>query len=246
MFAIVELARQSETSLAAIDAVVGATLDFRLALGSRPESIEGNTGTFGKLLRQVWDSVVVERDALSILSPECELLGANWNAHSEPGAAPYRTISTREQLWPQLRAAGFTKFAARQASRTAGDAVETVSFVPMASWEPRRTGYAAGLFRIRLAVSGKMLADSPLERWLMPAQPVAGGGPACFESAEAALAALASDAERWFSLCHDREMLARLLDEPDWKIAVRLPTMRGHGSRGSALRTQLREFCLNG
>lgn len=247
LFAIVELARKSETSLDAIDGVVGATLDFLPALGWPPDSIDGYTDTIDKLLRQVRDSVVVERSALSILSRDCELLGSNWSLGSESTpTVPYPAISAKAQLWPRLRAAGFSKFGARQARRALSDAVESVTVVPMASSEQRRGGYAAGLFRICLEVSWAALAESPLQMWLMPAQRVAGGGPTYFASAEAALAALAGDAERWFSLCRDRQMLGRLLDEPDWKIAVRLPTMRGLGSRNSALRRRLREFCLSG
>jgi hypothetical protein len=124
--------------------------------------------------------------------------------------------------------------------------------------EKRANEYPSGLFRIGLGIFWSTLAERDgvrrnrrgefrpkysecqLQMWLMPRMRSAVAGPTCFECAEVALTALRREAEEWFLLCRNSEMFERLLDEPDWEILVRYPTMRGHGSSRSVWRALLR------
>lgn len=271
----VELHTQSPDSmsasacLAAINASAEAKLDIYSPGFTRPIEVELESYRLRDLLTGVLGSISLPQDEFAIHPPECQLFGANWSTGpiTRPSiqieGAGHVVLSARECLWPQLRANGFVEFSDRLAHRPTGNSIEVVSFIPMDPFEKRANEYPSGLFRLGLGVFWPELAEHDgvrrnrhgefrpkygecqLQMWLMPAMRAAVAGPTCFDSAELALRALREDAERWFSLCRSVETLSRLLEQPEWQILVRYPTMRGHGSYRSVFRAIL-QFALSG
>ena len=254
----------SSTCVHAIDAAVGAKLDIFSPAFTTPIEVELESYRIRDLFTGILSSISIPQDEFAIVPPECQLFGSNWSTSStQVRSIPIEStngavLSARECLWPQLRANGFVEFSDRLAHRPIGDSVEVVSFVPMDQVEKRANEYPSGLFRIGLGIFWPTLeerdgvrrnrrgefrpkyGECQLQMWLMPKMRAAVAGPTCFDSAELALTALRQEAEGWFSLCRNSEMFRRLLDEPDWEILVRHPTMRGHGSSRSVWRALLR------
>jgi hypothetical protein len=255
--------------LAAINASAQAKLDIFSPAFTTAIEVEIESYRLRDLLMGILGSISIPQDEFAILPPESQLFGANWS--TGPNTLPSipiegtgrAVLSARECLWPQLRANGFVEFSDRLAHRPTGNSVEVVSFIPMDPVEKRANGYPSGLFRIGLGIFWPEIAEHEggrrnrrgefrpkygecqLQMWLMPAMRAAVAGPTCFDSAELALKALREDAERWFSLCRSGEMFSRLLEQPEWQILVRYPTMRGHGSYRSVFRAIL-QFALSG
>ncbi|HBY60053.1 MAG TPA: hypothetical protein DEH78_09535 [Solibacterales bacterium] len=253
----------SSSCVHAIDNAVGAMLHIFAPGFATPIEVEQGTYRIRDLLARLEGSLPVPDDQLAVFPTACQLFGSNWSTRpiapsSAMEAEAFSIVTPRDHLWPQLRIDGFVEFTDRLAHRQTGDAVEVVAFVPMDPVERLTNRYPAGLFHLALGVFWPGIAQQEgarrnrrgefrpqhrechLQAWLMPATRAPFGGPTCFSTAEAALKSLRNDAEQWFALCRNGETLAQLLDEPDWKILVRLPTMRGHGSPRSVQRSLLR------
>ena len=173
---------------------------------------------------------------------------------------PRETVSARKNLWPILKAAGFTEFTERLAHRISNEFVEVVEFLPMDPFERKQSHHPNLLFRIGLGVFWPILGQDGLVRkngkgqarpianechvsnWLAPKTRGDHRAKMAFDSIDEATRAISIEGFGWLEIFGASDRALAQLRRPDWELFWCYPMMRGYGAAASSRRLA---YCAN-
>jgi hypothetical protein len=251
-------AQSASASLDSIERAIGNILDFStIQSGRRGEE------QYAIEIQELWEELGEHRPAPARSEALATAHGClddpAWTNRSEVFIAigtrgTSDEVSARKQLWPALRALGFSEFTDRLAHRASANLVETVEFLPVDQAERNAWNLPDHLFRIGVGIHWPALAEDGLLRknkggeprptvnechisnWLVPEGVACSEARTAFVSMEVATAALLGPGLAWLNLLRNCESALALLQRRDWELFWSYPMMRGYGASSSSRR----------
>jgi hypothetical protein len=206
--------------------------------GFRPTTgcMEGTSNKANCLESPIWSTV---ENGSTLQSPSQD---------SEP------VTSSRKNLWPILKKAGFSEFTDRLAHRISDHTVEVFELLPMEPFERKERNHPPGLFRLGVGVFWPDLGEDGLYRmgkkglprpkvnechvsnWIAPSSRTDQWARAAFDSVTDAIQSLTRPGLEWLDMLKDAERTLTLFQRADWELFWFYPMMRGYGAKGSSRR----------
>jgi hypothetical protein len=244
---------------ASLDQTIGTILNFSTIQSGRISEEQ-----YASNMRELWPQEECFRPAMGcvegtsnevncIESPIWSAVGNDSVLQSQPpNSEP--AASSRKDLWPILKRAGFSEFTDRLAHRISDQTVEVVEFLPMDPFERKERNHPPGLFRLGMGVFWPPLAEDGLYRrgkkglprpkadechvsnWMAPRLRTDQWARTAFHSATDAIQSLTQPGLRWLDMLKDPAQTLTLLQCADWELFWFYPMMRGYGASGSSRR----------